>query len=731
MSSSPTHRRFLVSHLARSVVCVATLGLTWACSTTPEASPGNGDGQGGTHEPDASNVTDVPDAATPPDGAVPASDWSLGSPFATDQPAFTSATHPLQPTALFGAMKAPFPTNSVWTDFTMATGVQRVSVLPYEVKALATGLQVSRPTATGTDKYVLSVFNEDVSFESVEALTGHTLTAMDSLSTTIEWTSAAGGLRVPIVRGMPYVSATYATLTPKISTVHAIVQVNGQAPGQVTGDRFVLALNNGQTWILYATSSLTVTASGSTITASAPFSGTLRLAEAPNAGAIPILDAHRGAVPVGAELTAEITGELASVHFGWKKEGTGPLLMAALPHHKDQLSEGTILPIGGDGGSSIPTLRGAMSLVEGDRWTLHQPLPAIAWSAPRPVPADKLAIVKQAITADATTLPAATDPYFYGKQIARLGRLALMADELGDTATAQSIRASMKTSIDPWLLGTNGDALKYDSTWGGLCSTAGLSGASADFGNGWYNDHHFHYGYFLYAAAALGKGDPTWLATRKSAIYALARDIANPSKADPYFTTFRHKDWFEGHSWAAGIFEFADGRNQESSSEAVNAYYGLQLLGLAANDPNMVNVGRLLLATEITSVQKYWHITTSGTIYPASFAANKVVGVLWGTKVDYATFFGGNVEFIHGIQMMPFTPISEALLERTWVQEEASVVAPAMTSADQGWRGILTMEHAIVDREGAWTEAQALTSFDDGNSRANTLYWIATRPTPP
>ncbi len=37
----------------------------------------------------------------------------------------------------------------------------------------------------------------------------------------------------------------------------------------------------------------------------------------------------------------------------------------------------------------------------------------------------------------------------------------------------------------------------------------------ADFGNGQYNDHAFHYGYFAYAAAALGRKDAAWLAASK------------------------------------------------------------------------------------------------------------------------------------------------------------------------------------------------------------------------
>lgn len=92
---------------------------------------------------------------------------------------------------------------------------------------------------------------------------------------------------------------------------------------------------------------------------------------------------------------------------------------------------------------------------------------------------------------------------------------------------------------------------------------------------GYYNDHHFHFGYFVYSAAVIAKFDPSWVQTYGEAILTLIRDYSNPAlaNADPNFTFMRNKDWFVGHSWAAGIFAFADGRNQESTSESVNGLY--------------------------------------------------------------------------------------------------------------------------------------------------------------
>ena len=64
----------------------------------------------------------------------------------------------------------------------------------------------------------------------------------------------------------------------------------------------------------------------------------------------------------------------------------------------------------------------------------------------------------------------------------------------------------------------------------------------------------------------------------------MLRDYANPSKDDPYFTVTRCKDWYSGHSWAMGLFEAGDNRNQESTSEAINSYYAVALLGMATSN---------------------------------------------------------------------------------------------------------------------------------------------------
>ena len=84
--------------------------------------------------------------------------------------------------------------------------------------------------------------------------------------------------------------------------------------------------------------------------------------------------------------------------------------------------------------------------------------------------------------------------------------------------------------------------------------------AGADFGNTFYNDHHFHYGYFVNAAALIGYMDPSWIPKNKDYVNMLARDYANPSSKDPFFPPHRNFDPWHGHSWAHGLFESADGK---------------------------------------------------------------------------------------------------------------------------------------------------------------------------
>lgn len=111
--------------------------------------------------------------------------------------------------------------------------------------------------------------------------------------------------------------------------------------------------------------------------------------------------------------------------------------------------------------------------------------------------------------------------------------------------------------------------------------------ALEDYGNTFYNDHHFHYGYHIFAAAVIGHLDKTWIAGNKDYVNMLARDTSNPSAKDTIFPMWRSFDWYHGHSWATGLFASLDGKNQESTSEDMMHAYGLKMWGKVSGNAPM------------------------------------------------------------------------------------------------------------------------------------------------
>jgi len=567
---------------------------------------------------------------------------------------------------------------------------------------------------------------------SNEGVGSRQVVSHDDLSVRVQYNSGGNYMSSPIVRGQTYHTVEYSNLTPVLRTIHAITSVNGGgSSGTFSGTKLKLQFNNGQTWLIYSSSSITWTVSGSRVAASGPFNGAVRAAMMMDASQESAYDQFSGTYPVSGSMSYSVSNNVATINFNFVKRGTGQIMIFALPHHQDILTNANYV----SPQIRYRSLKGYMVANIGDTWVMREPLVTdIGFMSRYTVPSGNVAALRNRLILDQNSIPAPTDPYFGGKAVARLGRLAVIADELGETAIAQKIRQNMKNYMQKWfnvgwVPGDN--KLVYERSYGGLVSLRSVGSDQADFGQYYYNDHHFHYGYFVYAAACIIKKDVAWGQTYRQKILEIVRDFANPSNSDPAFTKYRNKDWFVGHSYAAGLFAFGDSRNQESTSEAINAYYGVYTLGLALNDPDIRDIGRVLLQTEIRSTRKYWQITNANPIYDAPFSNNKVVGVLWETKTDYATFFGGNVEFIHGIQMLPYTPISEDYVVPEWIRESYPVFSSAYTRSpapSQGWLGILYQAQATIDKAGAAARINTLTGVDDGNTMTNTLYWLYTRP---
>ncbi|GMY24453.1 putative endo-1,3(4)-beta-glucanase [Fagus crenata] len=634
-------------------------------------------------------------------------------------------------------LSTPLPTNSFFQNFTLKNGDQPEYIHPYLIKSSLSSLSLSYPSRFFNSSFIYQVFNADLTISASEntnpgSQNPHFISSFSDLSVTLDFPSS--NLRFFLVRGSPFLTCSVSGgggTAISISTIHAILSFSSNS----AQTKYTIKLNNNQTWLIYTSSPISLTHSLSLIT-STEFSGIIRIALLPDSDPKyeAILDRFSTCYPVSGD--AVFTKPFC-LEYKWEKKGWGDLLMLAHPLHLRILA-------GDDSNVTVleefkyNSIDGELVGVVGDSWSLKTATVSVNWHSVRGVKEESYADIISALVGDVEALNptiTTTSSYFYGKLIARAARLALIAEEVGFLEVIPKIRKYLKDTIEPWLDGSfSGNGFLYDAKWGGIVTKQGALDSGADFGFGIYNDHHYHLGYFLYAIAVLAKIDPVWGRKYRPQAYSLMADFMNLGRqSNSSYTRLRCFDLYKLHSWAGGLTEFADGRNQESTSEAVNAYYSAALMGLAYGDTRLVSIGSMLAALEIHSAQTWWHVREGDNMYEEDFTReNRVVGVLWANKRDSGLWFAPPQwkECRLGIQVLPLLPITEILFSDVgFVRELVKWTLPALgrEGVGEGWKGFLYSLEGIYDKEGALEKIKNLTGFDDGNSLTNLLWWIHSR----
>ncbi|KAG2453738.1 hypothetical protein HYH02_001949 [Chlamydomonas schloesseri] len=722
-----------------------------------------------------------------------------------------------------GSSAFPYPTNSWWSSWThnrtigstRGVGDEPVQMHPWRARVMASYLELVPPGVQWDIKptYIVPAYDRNLTITAMEGFTSRRIVDYSEMGVTFEWLAATGGsMRVTMLQGTPFLTARFVGVTPVVTQHVASPLISGTGSGLV-GKTFKVTNNGGITYKYYFSQTVTVNISGFAVALLAPFTGVMRIAVISTPMApLSILssvdpvaqeaayDANVDIYPTGAAMTP---GYQTAAQSGTGAERgivrikfttasmsgtpTGQLMMMTMTHHRTHLLYPAV-PGASASRVRMDDMRGELVSALGDEWLLGYDLAAVSavgWGARNTITNSTRrqsiisTLLTEALGRGGPAWPGLTprdDSYYGASDMAAISRMALIADEMAAlepasasslATAASSLRARLKAVLDARLnaAGTaNNASLVYDTTWGGLIVYKDARyDLEHNFGNRVYNDHHYHYGYYLMAAALLGKADSAWVTANLPALATVVRDFANPNKADPYFPLARMMDWWEGHSWAGGMQVFGDGKNQESTSESVNSYYAVALLGRAlaqagvAGAADLTRWGQLLMAVEISGAQHYWQTTTAATafpvVYPSPFRDNKVVGILWNSKVDYATWFGSEPIFIHAIQYIPFTPASEVLLRRDWMLESYPVASVNLATSNlyPCWKQFGDAALAMLNSSGmstAWERTLALPYINPADNNANfwggwashsksmLLYWIASRegapaPSPP
>ena len=277
----------------------------------------------------------------------------------------------------------------------------------------------------------------------------------------------------------------------------------------------------------------------------------------------------------------------------------------------------------------------------------------------------------------------------------------------------------------------------YDSDWNTLLGFDEAYGSHQRLA-----DHHFHYGYFVRAAAEICRVDLAWCGQDQYGpmIELLIRDYA-ADKDDPLFPHMRNFDPANGFSWADGKMNFIRGNNNESTSEAATAYGAIILYGLATGNTELTEKGMYLHASTGATFWEYWN-NIDGYNNVSADADNFFPGyqhittsIIWGDGVDFATWFSGAYAHILGIQGLPSSPlIFHVGIHPEYMEDyvdlglsEASGRKPSGLVDDQ-WRDLWWNLWSMTDADAAIADYNTVSSYEpeQGESKAHTYHWIHT-----
>ncbi|KAK6202613.1 endo-1,3-beta-glucanase [Scheffersomyces amazonensis] len=598
----------------------------------------------------------------------------------------------------------------------------------------------------GVDSYFFNpVGNAEIIFSATSfssTANNVSVSNTESMSVLINLSATPGDtvntIEIPIVEGMGFATAIYhGDLVPLLNTLIGFSTFTEELSSALPTNlqKYRVTLFNGIEWLVYVTvpegSDFTLVSEDQFhVQGSGSADGVIvQAAVAPSERSLETYyDQAAGQYAVSATVQGSVECTDATYSFLYNTEGTSlsnsPLIFA-LPHQVASLAPVTQNAATGItiASSSKGTMSGYLTNELVLQETLENNIGWLPWvqgmsSVPLTYTADQLALLASTANDElnvniAETVANQDSMYYSGKAIDKYAYILLVVSEiLGDEAVANATLQSLKSAFQPFLENTEYYPLMYDTKFLGVTSTANNDGdTGADFGAGYYNDHHFHYGYFVHAAAVVGYIDKkfggTWAEDNKDWVNSLVRDVANPSADDSYFPISRMFDWFGGHSWAAGLFASGDGKNEESSSEDFNFAYGMKMWGNVIGDQSMEARGSLMLAITSRALNMYFYYTTTNTVEPQQILPNKISGIFFENKIDYTTYFGApntHPEYVHGIHMLPITPASSLVRIPSYVSEEwADQISTFIDNVDSGWTGILYLNEALFNAASSYS----------------------------
>ncbi|AZZ42195.1 1,3-beta-glucanase [Acidipropionibacterium jensenii] len=597
------------------------------------------------------------------------------------------------------------PTNKWFSGLVFGGTAQPVFPMPMSFGLSGAGFSFGLPVITSSDKTIMGGYRPSIQVGA--GADSWQVTRYDEMSVTL--TGRKGGSpigTVTIAQGSPFITFTAAGQR-QITTNLPFAGSGSPWAVQAGEDRYGLTGSEG------------VSVSGGTVTV--PDRGHATFYVMPEGGDAATM-AALAASPLKATASSyTLSGSTATTRLAYTTQNGSPTGIVALPHQQAGLVAGQSCDLG-----RYRSILGTLKLCRGT---------AMSWTTPtRPATAQldlsglddtRRATLRKQVDADVQAFkPYPADTYFGSKALYRDAQLYTIAKQIGATSSATALRTRIVAQLNQWANpagcgGRTSLCFYYDRT------NRGIVGLTHSFGSEQFNDHHFHYGYFLYAAGVMAADDPSLVEKLRPVMTLLAADIASPSDTGA-FPQRRNFDPYVSHSWASGTSPFADGNNQESASEAVNAWVGLGVWARAAGDSQLAGEATWMQALESASSLAYWtNFDTKDPVYKGF--NHSITPLVWGGKRDYATWFSPEPAAALAILLIPMNPSSGYLGSDPARVRVNLGEALGSRGYRQTYGDLLLLYSALqgsAQRDAAIGQVPSLTSIDDSLTRSYILAYL-------
>ncbi|MGB0260207.1 MAG: glycosyl hydrolase [Flavobacteriaceae bacterium] len=547
------------------------------------------------------------------------------------------------------AIGRPVPTNDWWSKLVKEDHADNLFNYPLTMKTTNNGLIVTYiPTGVIGDNSAIEI--------GVTGLNASKATASDYSDWTVSmnWNDGVRDLQATSGIGMPFVyfeKNTGATASVKVNS--GVITVSSEL-------LIVENASNGADFVVYAPTGSTWSVSGNTYTSTLNGKNYWSVAMLPQsttniAATAESYKKYAYVFPTNTTTswsynptTAKVVTEF-NVTTSVKEGNHTHVLMGLLPHQWANLDSSSPTP----SEQSYDSVRGELKMLDGNSFSVTYTfrgvlptLPDLANYSPGFDPTklnDKIGAIKN------DALSSWTDSYNEGQMMNRLIQTARIANQTGDTEAVNKMVGTVKERLEDWLTYHSGEVaflFYYNDTWTSLLGYPGGHGQDTNI-----NDHHFHWGYFIHAAAFMEQFEPGWANQWGEMINMLIRDAASTNRNDSLFPFLRNFSPYAGHSWANGFATFPQGNDQESTSESMQFATSLIHWGSITNNDTIRDLGIYIYTTEQAAVEEYWF-----DMYNRVFDSQqqyKLVSRVWGNSYDNGTFWTSDIAASYGIELYP------------------------------------------------------------------------------